>query len=290
MAARGVARDSRSAGAPSRGLAGFDDAPGNGVNLLRFADSRDGWAFGPGLQSTHDGGGHWRAVRLPGARPSVEDLATACGVTDAVVAQRGGAGRLYNTAVEADRWRPVLSLPAGQRSSDQIVLHGRAGWVLSAGIALPRREGARASRCTPGRSDRAMSGRESLDRAATERTARHANAGRRRGYETAGRDRWEALRRRHPDRRRRAVRLWRRGTLLAAARRQPQATGDSALAVLSRSPRALARRSSRPRRARRRGSGTGCPRHRGTEIPVPRPRRGGGAARYSPRGCGPGAR
>ncbi len=111
-------------------LPGFNYTHGN-VSLLRFADSRDGWAFGPDLQSTHDGGAHWHAVSLPGARPSVIDLATAGGLTDAVMRQRGGAVSLYSTVVHADRWRPVLSLPSSQYVGDQLVLHGHAGWVLS---------------------------------------------------------------------------------------------------------------------------------------------------------------
>ena len=38
---------------------------------LRFADTKDGWAFGPGLYATHDGGNTWSQLDLGGA---IEDL------------------------------------------------------------------------------------------------------------------------------------------------------------------------------------------------------------------------
>src|SRR6516162_2378937 len=40
------------------------------VSQIVFADQRDGWAFGPGLWATHDGGTHWHRVGTPGASVS----------------------------------------------------------------------------------------------------------------------------------------------------------------------------------------------------------------------------
>ena len=49
---------------------------------LRFADANDGWAFGPGLYDTHDGGKTWSQLDLGGA---VEDLEPGLGRVYAVV-------------------------------------------------------------------------------------------------------------------------------------------------------------------------------------------------------------
>jgi hypothetical protein len=37
---------------------------GDGIRTIRFANERDGWAFGGGLFSTHDGGRSWSLLRV----------------------------------------------------------------------------------------------------------------------------------------------------------------------------------------------------------------------------------
>ena len=60
-----------------------------GITRVRFADSRNGFVFGPGLFATHDGGGTWHPVTLPdtsaGAFPSK---------TTADSRRRGGRARV----------------------------------------------------------------------------------------------------------------------------------------------------------------------------------------------------
>jgi len=55
------------------------------VGHLRFANERDGYAFGPESWSTHDGGRTWRQVPIGYA----SDLAAADGYAYALVSDRG---------------------------------------------------------------------------------------------------------------------------------------------------------------------------------------------------------
>ncbi len=88
---------------------------GSGVSQIRFLDPENGWAFGPALYATHDGGATWTSITgLPGR---VIDLATVDGSAFAVVASCTGSGqdyasgctrfRLYSTPYAADNWQPV---------------------------------------------------------------------------------------------------------------------------------------------------------------------------------------
>jgi len=61
-------------------------AGSSGVSQIRFADSRDGWAFGPQLYATHDGGARWAKITSVGG--VVVDLSTVSGRVLAV----GAAG------------------------------------------------------------------------------------------------------------------------------------------------------------------------------------------------------
>jgi len=89
---------------------GRTPAPG-AVDNLRFADARDGWAYGPGLWSTHNGGRTWHELSLNGW--PVQSLEAADGRVLAAV--RGCASgrascyrfRVYSSPVARDRWRRV---------------------------------------------------------------------------------------------------------------------------------------------------------------------------------------
>jgi hypothetical protein len=87
----------------------------SGVSQVRFLNTASGWAFGPQLFSTQDGGATWAQVKgLPGR---VIDLATVNGTAYAVVATCGGTGAnyaadctsfaLYSSPASYSRWRPV---------------------------------------------------------------------------------------------------------------------------------------------------------------------------------------
>ncbi len=98
------------AGAPP---AGAPDG-GRGVSQVRFLDDNNGWAFGPQLFATHNGGASWTAIHLPGR---VVDLATVGGAAFAVVARCSGTGAnytagctsfaLYTSAFNANDWQQV---------------------------------------------------------------------------------------------------------------------------------------------------------------------------------------
>jgi hypothetical protein len=89
-------------GAPHAGLSSQPNQPG--YSQIRFADSENGFAYGPDLYVTHDGGQSWKAVSVDG---SVEDLAISEGEAYAIVdvSGSGAAGaRLMHSPVSADEW------------------------------------------------------------------------------------------------------------------------------------------------------------------------------------------
>ena len=91
-----------SAGSPHAALSSQPSQPG--YSQIRFADSENGFAFGPGLYVTHDGGQNWHPVNIDG---SVEDLAISDGEAYAIVdvSGSGAAGaRLMHSPVSADEW------------------------------------------------------------------------------------------------------------------------------------------------------------------------------------------
>jgi hypothetical protein len=103
------------------------------VYHLRFGDHLNGWAYGPGLWATHDGGETWKASTLDG---TVTDLASADGVTYALVSHCdsgpcGQGATLYRTDAGADAWQPVEGV-ALTPTGGQIALHARAVWITGA--------------------------------------------------------------------------------------------------------------------------------------------------------------
>ena len=113
-----------------------------GVSQIRFLGLRNGWAYGPALYASHDGGHHWTAITgLPGR---VVDLATIGRRAFAVV----GAGcrgttywancasfSLFSAAASSDSWRPV----GGASTTSQVVpgglqLTGKFGYLVTSGL------------------------------------------------------------------------------------------------------------------------------------------------------------
>jgi hypothetical protein len=92
-----------------------------GVTGLRFLNGSDGWAFGPELWATNDGGEHWHQVNTGNA--SVTDLETVNGRAYALFGQCGTAGgnkiadcssyTLETVTAGSDAWAPVAGVPAG---------------------------------------------------------------------------------------------------------------------------------------------------------------------------------
>jgi photosystem II stability/assembly factor-like uncharacterized protein len=71
------------------------------VDQLRFAGPSDGFAYGPQLWTTHDGGASWAPVHLGG---QVADLEASGAYVYAIVHPAGGPGRLERSPIGSDRW------------------------------------------------------------------------------------------------------------------------------------------------------------------------------------------
>jgi hypothetical protein len=113
--------------------------PGGGpldISELRFATDKDGWAFGPGLWSTHDGGDHWTRVAHNG---DVRDLEASAGTAHMVVLtpppdpDHQYEYRILSTPVSRDTWvaSPTAIVKGAAPVADaQLVLQHRSGWLL----------------------------------------------------------------------------------------------------------------------------------------------------------------
>jgi len=103
---------------------------------LRFANLRDGFAYGPDLFTTHDGGGHWSRIIVKGR---VADLEVAQGrwwaVVDSCDEAEGTcptAGKVITGAADSDRFTTAAVLAPDE--SGEVVLHGsRVYLALSSG-------------------------------------------------------------------------------------------------------------------------------------------------------------
>jgi hypothetical protein len=110
---------------------------GSGVSQLRLLDLRYGWAFGPQLWATSDGGASWQQAATGGQR--VTALETAQGRAFAVLAKCSGgtAGdyaadctsfSLYSSAAGSSQWQPVpgpvqdLRSRAGRPASASLII------------------------------------------------------------------------------------------------------------------------------------------------------------------------
>ena len=105
------------------------------VSQIRLLDGVNGWAFGPDLYATHDGGATWKRISLPG---NVVDLATVAHRAFAVVARGSGAFTLYSAlATTAGIWQKVTG--AASNNAEQpggLQLTGQYGYLLAAGRLL----------------------------------------------------------------------------------------------------------------------------------------------------------
>ncbi len=122
--------------APDAPIAPAAESTG-GISRLRFADPLDGWAFGPDLWVTHDGGSSWQRVTLPGtgAGGQVMALETSGGLVHVAFMEADPAGgiRIATSPVATDAWTVSsdrLQVGAGPAPQAQLVLHGTAGWLV----------------------------------------------------------------------------------------------------------------------------------------------------------------
>jgi hypothetical protein len=116
-----------------------------GVGQIRFLEGINGWAFGPELWATHDGGQKWRQIGTGGQRViDVETvgqrafaLEATCTGTGAEFASDCTSFTLYSTPAQADDWTRVgatttgLTPPANAASgAAALVLTGSRGYLL----------------------------------------------------------------------------------------------------------------------------------------------------------------
>jgi hypothetical protein len=115
-----------------------------GVGQIRFLDGINGWAFGPELWATHDGGENWTQISTHGRR--VIDVETVAARAFAIEADCTGTGQaytaqctnftLYTTPATADDWTPLGKTTTnlnkqGAFGSAALVLTGSLGYLLA---------------------------------------------------------------------------------------------------------------------------------------------------------------
>lgn len=143
-----------------------------GVSQIRFLNTEDGWAFGPALWVTRDGGSNWNPVALP-AGTRVTSLETVGDEAFAVFATCSGTGTdyaadctgfaLYSSAAGSNAWTEVSGTSGystGAASSATVVLtHGVGYFYTPDGRVLTgattagaswQPAAATAAPCTPG--------------------------------------------------------------------------------------------------------------------------------------------
>jgi hypothetical protein len=131
-----------------------------GVSQIRFLDRNDGWAFGPELFATHDGGHNWTKISTGGLRVTTlearGDRAFAvwarCTGTGSGFAAHCTSFAVYSAAASGDQWTPVAGATAGISSgattgttpatagttpgataSASLLLNGTRGYLLTPG-------------------------------------------------------------------------------------------------------------------------------------------------------------
>ena len=116
-----------------------------GVSQVRFLNLDDGWAFGPQLWATHDGGQVWAQIDTHGQR--VTDLETVGDRVFGVFATCAGGGAafaggctsftLYSSPAGTDDWAPVgaatsgLAAAGGGNGSASLSLTETRGYLLA---------------------------------------------------------------------------------------------------------------------------------------------------------------
>jgi hypothetical protein len=115
-----------------------------GVSQIRFLDRDNGWAFGPELFATHDGGQTWTHVSTGGMR--VTALETRGNRAFAVLAQCTGTGSDFDAdctsfavasaPASSNTWVPVAGAtaavsPGAAASSVSLLLTGTSGYLLT---------------------------------------------------------------------------------------------------------------------------------------------------------------
>jgi hypothetical protein len=108
--------------------------PANAVGAILFISARQGWAFGPALWQTRDGGATWQKMSVPGG--PVQDLGVAGDRVLAAAGRCGGGGwacrfGVYSAAAGSDDWRAVPDAAGTGVRPAQLVVSGGVGYVFA---------------------------------------------------------------------------------------------------------------------------------------------------------------
>lgn len=115
--------------------------PASSVSQVLFGNSSDGWAFGPGLWATHNGGRTWQRLSTHGQY--VQQLATAGGRVLAMFTRcnpRNGpcrGFRVFSAAVGSDDWWPVPGAASRAAFGATLVVSGDRGYVMGSPVWTP---------------------------------------------------------------------------------------------------------------------------------------------------------
>jgi hypothetical protein len=107
---------------------------GDAIGDILFASPRDGWAFGPGLWQTRDGGVTWRRVSIPGG--AVLDMAAGDGRVLAVTGRCTASSqdcrfRVYTSRTRSTAWRPIPAATGQAVKTPSLVVAGGIGYLAS---------------------------------------------------------------------------------------------------------------------------------------------------------------
>ncbi len=123
----------------------FTRPPAGSVSQVAFASSSDGWAYGPGLWSTHDGGRTWH--RVPTYGQAVQSLVTVGGRVLASFSRCGPAQppgcagfQVYSSPAARDDWRPVPGAASRRYGYGRVAAAGSRGFVTASTGAVGRRD------------------------------------------------------------------------------------------------------------------------------------------------------
>jgi hypothetical protein len=131
------------AGAPIGTVPG---SPASAVSKVVFANSSDGWAFGPGLWATHDGGRRWHRVNTRGW--TLASLAAGGGRVVAAFGRHPVAGssefaqaEVFSARVGTDAWRAVPGASGSDLADMTVVVSGRTGYLTAQRSSSQAQEG-----------------------------------------------------------------------------------------------------------------------------------------------------
>jgi photosystem II stability/assembly factor-like uncharacterized protein len=115
-----------------------------GVSQVRFYNTSDGWAFGPQLWATHNGGRHWNQIDTHGLRVTALEAAgqrvfavwAQCSGTGTDFAADCTASSLYSASPGSNQWAAVPGAGqsysvSGTANSAALVLNGSHGYLLT---------------------------------------------------------------------------------------------------------------------------------------------------------------